>query len=87
MLAEINAGSLRLLFAHCWSLSSAMVRDESALFSVKLLEARGGIEPPNKGFADLCLTTWLPRRPLRFSSHHSIGHVVWAARYARCRFR
>ena len=26
-----------------------------------LLEARGGIEPPNKGFADLCLTTWLPR--------------------------
>ena len=28
----------------------------------KSLEARGGIEPPNKGFADLCLTTWLPRR-------------------------
>ena len=27
----------------------------------KGLEARGGIEPPNKGFADLCLTTWLPR--------------------------
>ncbi len=21
----------------------------------------GGIEPPNKGLADLCLTTWLPR--------------------------
>jgi hypothetical protein len=30
-----------------------------------LLEARGGIEPPSKGFADLCLTTWLPR--LEFS--------------------
>ena len=29
--------------------------------STNLLEARGGIEPPNKGFADLCLTTWLPR--------------------------
>ena len=27
-----------------------------------VLEAAGGIEPPNKGFADPCLTTWL-RRP------------------------
>ena len=26
------------------------------------LEARVGIEPTNKGFADLGLTTWLPRR-------------------------
>ena len=37
----------------------------------KLLEARGGIEPPNKGFADLCLTTWLPRRLKGFSSQNT----------------
>jgi hypothetical protein len=28
---------------------------------LKKLEARAGIEPAHKGFADLSLTTWVPR--------------------------
>src|SRR5438477_3469948 len=31
------------------------------------LEARVGIEPTHKAFAEPCLTTWLPRPPDRFS--------------------
>ena len=27
----------------------------------EMLEARAGIEPAHKGFADLSLTTWVPR--------------------------
>jgi hypothetical protein len=28
---------------------------------LRVLEARAGIEPAHKGFADLSLTTWVPR--------------------------
>ncbi len=34
-----------------------------ALKGLILLEARVGIEPTHKGFADLSLTTWVPRHP------------------------
>ena len=34
----------------------------TALNLVILKKAAVGIEPTNKGFADLCLTTWLRRR-------------------------
>ena len=30
-------------------------------FTRESLEARAGIEPAHKGFADLSLTTWVPR--------------------------
>ena len=36
-------------------------------------EAPGGFEPPNGGFADLCLTTWLRRRMRRRGAENRIA--------------
>src|SRR5690348_4569298 len=38
--------------------------------SLRCLEAPVGIEPTNRGFADLCLTTWLRRRRKRNLAIH-----------------
>ena len=38
---------------------------EPQLTLLRELEARVGIEPTHKGFADLSLTTWVPRPVLR----------------------
>ncbi len=38
-------------------------------FIMKELEARDGIEPSHRSFADSCLTTWLPRRKITLESY------------------
>ncbi len=42
----------------------------------KLLEARVGIEPTHKGFADLSLTTWVPRLSMSTVSN-SARKIQW----------
>ena len=48
---------------------------------LKKLEARAGIEPAHKGFADLSLTTWVPRlvpdRSIPNGTSQNSTGVVW----------
>src|ERR1700691_6045066 len=59
--------------------------------AIEELEARAGIEPAHKGFADLSLTTWVPRlgqiaehagpsRPLSRTRHPGRGGADWSGR-------
>ncbi len=42
--------------------------------ALRCKEAPVGIEPTNRGFADLCLTTWLRRRKKRkLATHYEFG--------------
>ena len=56
------------------------------------LEARVGIEPTHKGFADLSLTTWVPRLNLtiiaktRLARKRRVPAVPAAARILRLTF-
>jgi hypothetical protein len=58
-------------------------------FTVRILEARVGIEPTHKGFADLSLTTWVPRLNLTIIAKTRLARkrrVPAAARILRLTF-
>src|SRR5437899_9443300 len=54
--------------------------------SLRCKEAPVGIEPTNRGFADLCLTTWLRRRWKRkLATHYEFGKSSSANRLPAAR--
>jgi hypothetical protein len=63
-------------------LTYARNRQASGTIQAKRLEARSGFEPLDKGFADLCLTTWLPRLKVR-SKHTATGDAASNQRWTR----
>jgi hypothetical protein len=52
------------------NVTAAEAGERNSLLHIRRkLEARAGIEPAHRGFADLGLTTWLPRRTQSASPH------------------
>ena len=50
------------------------VLQKSLMHTHQEMEARVGIEPTNKAFAEPCLTTWLPRLPVCAGKHRAGKH-------------
>src|ERR1700686_2626496 len=77
-------------------------RRKEIVFELSYREAPVGIEPTNRGFADLCLTTWLRRRGARNCLHHAtfsthperappwakpLWEFLWVAFFGDARFK
>ncbi len=81
-LAGFGFGWARLRGCRGWPVSGAgWARFGVARFRFGNLEARVGIEPTHRGFADLGLTTWLPRRTSRAADVAGKGFPAQAAKF------